>query len=165
MSFEIVEMTETYYEGKAYVHFAAWLETYRGLVPDRYLKRRTLEDCRKFTTENPQNTYVALVNGKVSGFLWYSPTARAFTKRSKTSEICALYVLKDYQGLGIGKALMEACLKVLPCETTILYVLKGNQKAAAFYEHMGFRFTGKTMRMDTGDGVLEELEMIWGRGM
>ena len=144
MIYTITEMTEKHYNGKAHVQYTAWSETYRGLMPNEYLDSRTFMACYKSTLEHPQNTYVALVGETVVGFIWYSPEARDYTHRTGMSEINALYVLKKYQHLGIGKALMEKALSMLPHKTAVLYVLQSNTPAIIFYEHMGFKFTGNT---------------------
>ncbi len=43
MVYTITEMTEKHYYGKAYVQYAAWFETYRGLMPDEFLDNRTFD--------------------------------------------------------------------------------------------------------------------------
>lgn len=60
MIYTITEMTEKHYYGKAYVQYAAWFETYRGLMPDEFLDNRKLESCYESTLKHPQDTYVAL---------------------------------------------------------------------------------------------------------
>lgn len=160
MIYTITEMTEKHYNGKAHVQYTAWSETYRGLMPNEYLDSRTFMACYKSTLEHPQNTYVALVGETVVGFIWYSPEARDYTHRTGMTEINALYVLKKYQHLGIGKALMEKALSMLPHKTAVLYVLQSNTPAIIFYEHMGFKFTGNTFTQDTGFGNIVELEMM-----
>ena len=160
MIYTITEMTEKHYYGKAYVQYAAWFETYRGLMPDEFLDNRKLESCYESTLKHPQDTYVALVDETVAGFIWYSPDAREYTRKTGMSEINALYVLKKYQGHGIGRALMEKSLSMMPHKEAVLYVLRGNNPAIGFYEHMGFMLTGNTFTQDTGCGNIVELEMM-----
>lgn len=160
MIYTITDMEEKHYSGKAYVQYAAWFETYRGLMPDEYLDGRKLETCYESTQKHPSDTYVALVDGTVAGFLWYSPEAREYTRRAGMSEINALYVLKKYQGHGIGRALMEKALHMVPHKAVVLYVLRGNNPAIGFYEHMGFKLTGNTFTQETGFGDIVELEMV-----
>ena len=53
----IKDMTEAEMDGKAYVHWKSWQETYRGLVPDRYLDEKiTLERCRSIAYKWPQTS-------------------------------------------------------------------------------------------------------------
>lgn len=150
-------------EGRASVHYRAWLETYSGLMPDEILAGHTLEHCRKLANDhrcaNSGNTFVALdrENGdQVAGFAVLSFHARDFVSVPDAGEIAALYVLRDFQGLGIGKDLLDHCLARLPRDWAVLFVLKGNDNAIGFYQHMGFRFTGHEI---TQNG-LTELEMV-----
>ena len=110
MIYTITEMTEKHYYGKAYVQYAAWFETYRGLMPDEFLDNRKLESCYESTLKHPQDTYVAL--------------------------------------------------SMMPHKEAVLYVLRGNNPAIGFYEHMGFMLTGNTFTQDTGFGNIVELEMM-----
>lgn len=159
MTYEVVPMKPAHLEQKAYVHFKSWQETYRGLMPDGVLSHHTLERCRKIAEWCGENTFVAVCNGKVVGFARYEETSRDCPEQ-QMSEIGALYVLGEYQGYGIGRALLERCLQVVPYKNVMLWVLKGNQKAIAFYEHMGFCLIGQEICRQVAGGELTELEMV-----
>ena len=95
------------------------------------------------------------------GFVCFLPEARDFTARRNTSEIAALYLLRSAQGLGLGRRLLEAALGHLPPHQDVaLYVLDKNRRAIRFYEFMGFRLTGRTLRQETEGGPMAELEML-----
>ena len=79
--------TEAEIAGKAFVHYTAWLETYPDLMPREYLERRSLEKCEALTRSFPENTLVALADGRVVGFLGYCPEARDFVTLHPASEI------------------------------------------------------------------------------
>ncbi|MDE7262850.1 MAG: GNAT family N-acetyltransferase [Oscillospiraceae bacterium] len=149
-------------EGRAQVHYQAWQETYHGLVPENVLAAHTLEHCRKAANDrrsSSTNTFVALDRedgDRVVGFGTLSYHARDFVSVPEAGEVVALYVLQDFQGHGIGRDLLEHCLARLPRPRVALFVLKGNDKAIGFYEHMGFRLTGHEI---TQDGMTE-LEMV-----
>lgn len=154
-------------EGRAWVHYQAWRETYPGLIPDSVLAAHTLERCwkqahdRRFSSST--NTFVALDRedgDRVVGFATLSHQARDFVSAREAGEVVALYVLRDYQGKGVGRALLERCLACLPCPRVALFVLEGNEKAIRFYEHMGFRLTGHRV----SQGGLMELEMVREKG-
>ena len=49
---------------------------------------------------------------------------------------------------------------MMPHKEAVLYVLRGNNPAIGFYEHMGFMLTGNTFTQDTGFGNIVELEMM-----
>lgn len=153
-------------EGRAFVHYQAWQETYPGLMPESVLAGHTLVQCRKKVNDrrsNNTNTFVTIdrENGdRVVGFGTLSCYARDFVSVPDAGEIVALYVLQAYQGHGLGRMLMERCLAGLSQPRVALFVLDGNEKAIGFYEHMGFRLTGHVLNHETAGGTLRELEMI-----
>ena len=151
--------TEAEMRGKAYVHYAAWLETYPGLMPREYLEKRSLQKCEETARAFPDNTLVALDGDKVAGFLSYAPEARDFVSVRPASEVVALYVLRDHQGKGVGGALLDRALELLPEKKVALFVLRGNEQAIGFYRHRGFRFTGRELTQKEIGGELTELEM------
>lgn len=149
--------------GKAFVHYQSWLETYTGLMDQRILARHSLDTCRAIAENYPENTFVLLdreQKDRVAGFACYLLSARSFVSVPDASEICALYVLREYQGQGLGKLLMEHCLAWLPRPRVALFVLKGNENAVGFYEHMGFRFTGRQRTEQVSGAEITELEMV-----
>lgn len=153
-------------EGRAFVHYQAWQETYPGLMPESVLAAHTLEHCLERANDrrsNSINTFVAIdrENGdRVVGFATLSCRARDFVSVPDAGEIVALYVLQAYQSLGLGRMLMERCLTGLPQPRAALFVLDGNEQAIGFYEHMGFRLTGHVLNNETAGGMLKELEML-----
>ena len=57
-------------------------------------------------------------------------------------EIFELYLAPEYQGLGFGGRLFEACRADLAfhgLETVIVWALAENDRAIGFYEHLGGR--------------------------
>ncbi len=161
MAYTVKPMTtEAEMRGKAYVHYAAWLETYPGLMPREYLEKRSLRKCEETARAFPENTLIALEGDKVVGFLSYAPRARDFISVRPSSEIVALYVLREHQGKGVGSALLDRALEVLPEKKAALFVLKRNERAIGFYRHRGFRFTGRELTQTVTGGELTELEMV-----
>ena len=89
------------------------------------------------------------LDGKIIGFACYGVCRDE--DLPSCGEVIAIYVLKEAQGLGIGKKLMDAALKRLASYKTIaLWVLKGNSHAIGFYEHIGFRFDGASQEIEVG---------------
>ncbi len=140
--------------GKGYVHYKSWMETYTGLFPDEIMEKITLERSIKLAKEHPENTYLAVVDHKIVGFACYLESRDSDLKNA--GEIMAIYILNDFKHRGIGKALMKVCYKELSNFKIIsLWVLENNKEAIDFYEHEGFNKDGhskltyakKTIRM------------------
>lgn len=133
----IRQMRENDYEGKGYVHYKSWHETYTGLIAQSYLNTISLEICIDIAKRYPENTYVAVVDDKVVGFACYGQYRD--DDLINAGEVYALYVLKDYQKQGIGKLLMNTCLEELKdFKKIVVWVLSTNDNAISFYKHMGF---------------------------
>lgn len=134
-------MTPADTDGKGFVHYQSWQETYAGLVDENYLARMSVEKCRAMAHRYPESTIVAELNGKIVGFPCYGPCRTPGCEGM--GEVMAIYILKEAQGLGIGRKLMDAAIEKLSAYDTILiWVLKGNEHAIGFYEHYGFRVDG-----------------------
>ena len=161
MSYTIRPMEEADIPARSLVHCRAWEETYRGLIPDAVLDSMTPEAVKAAVRALPMETLVAEGPDGLVGFACFLLEARAFTARQNTSEIAALYLLRSAQGLGLGRRLLEAALDHLPPrQDVVLYVLDKNRRAIRFYESMGFRLTGRTLRQETDGGPMAELEML-----
>ena len=161
MSYTIRPMEEADIPARSLVHCRAWEETYRGLIPDAVLDSMTPEAVEAAVRALPMEALVAEGPDGLVGFACFLPEARDFTARRNTSEIAALYLLRSAQGLGLGRRLLEAALGHLPPHQDVaLYVLDKNRRAIRFYESMGFRLTGRTLRQETEGGPMAELEML-----
>mgnify|MGYP002539983122 CR=1 FL=1 len=160
MEYIIRKCTADDADGRGMVHYQAWKETYSECMPTEYLNKLRLDDLIETARKHTDNTFVAVVGEKVVGFSCYLQNSREFVSVKPSSEIVALYVLKEYQGFGIGKALMAAVKDELTEKNILLFVLKGNEQASKFYEHIGFSFTGKSISQEVSGGTIEELEMI-----
>lgn len=160
MDYIIRKCTAEDADGRGTVHFQSWKETYSALMPAEYLAELRPDILIKRAREHTDNTFVAVSGNKVVGFCCYLQNSREFVSVKPSSEIVALYVLKKYQGCGIGKALINAVKNELMGKTILLFVLKGNEQAIKFYEHIGFSFTGKSISQEVSGGTIEELEMI-----
>lgn len=90
------------------VNIKTWLDTYKGIVADEFLKNKintrqiSIDKCRN-TVEKDNNVYVAILDNKLVGIVSFGKSK--IDKYYKYGEIYSLYVLKDYQRRGIGKAI------------------------------------------------------------
>lgn len=160
---QIVPMvSESEIDGKAYVHWKSWQETYPGLIDPSYLEDLTLEKCTKIAQRWKDNILVAKDGERVVGFVAYG--AYRSDTVAQTGEVFAIYVLREYQKRRIGYRLMQAALEQLRDYPRIaVWVLKGNNRAIAFYEQCGFRFDGGVADVVMGTPNTE-LRMILEKG-
>lgn len=147
--------------GKGYVHWKSWHETYTGLIDPDYLERWTLEMCVDRAHRWPQNMMVAKDGDKVIGFVGYG--AYRDDTLIDCGEVFSIYVLSDHQGQKVGYELMNAAFeKLADYEKIAVWVLKGNDRAIKFYERYGFLFDGTEKEIMLGTPNTE-LRMIYTR--
>ena len=147
--------------GKAYVHYKSWHETYKDLVDAEYMEGVTLEKCTTIAHKWPENILVAKDGDKVIGFVGYG--AYRDDTLPGHGEVFAIYVLEEYHGLKVGYALMNAALNKLADYNKIaVWVLKGNDKAIRFYERYGYKFDGTEAEIKLGTPKTEQ-RMIYER--
>ena len=152
MDIEIRGMQPEDYDRKGYVHWKSWLETYTGLIDERFLANQTIEKCQSIAYRWPGNTLIALLDGVIVGYGCY------IRYEDGSGEVSALYLLREVQGLGIGKKIMDALIEQLAdCKPITLWVLKGNDRAIGFYKHYGFDLNGTEKTISLGT----ELQMVY----
>lgn len=92
-------------------------------------------------TSNPGSAFVAEVDGRVAGFV----CTRLYHQRS-TGHVANLAVASEYQGQGVGKALMQAALEHFrgnDMRYARIETLEQNVKAQKFYPGLGFKEVGR----------------------
>lgn len=125
------------------VNIRAWNSTYRGLIADEFIYKMTPETVRtkwertfSNTTDPLKFTLVAVDENNV-------PLGYAVWGKNRNEdlpfdvELYAIYLLKEYQGKGIGKELFSRSItemKKQGVRSFILFVLETNQNARKFYE-------------------------------
>lgn len=148
-------------DGKGYVHYKSWHETYAGLIDENYMEGITPEKCIEIARRWPENIIVAKDGDRVIGFVGFG--AYRDNTLPGYGEIFAIYVLKEYHGKRVGYELMNAALERLSdYEKIAVWVLRGNDRAIRFYERYGFRFDGAESEIVLGSPNTE-LRMIYDR--
>ncbi|WP_308461967.1 GNAT family N-acetyltransferase [Planococcus sp. CP5-4] len=127
--------------GIAKVHVDSWITTYRNIVPDEYLDGLKYEEREKQWERNLQHATAFVAENKTGEVIGFADGGK---ERSSDypdigGEVYAIYILKAYQGQGVGKLLMQAISKELldrDIQSMIVWVLKENQ-SSGFYENLG----------------------------
>ena len=160
MKLSIIPMTTTEdIDGKGYVHWKTWHETYTGLIDPSYMEKTTLETCVDMARRWPQNTMVAKDGDKVIGFVCYGE--HHDEGLTDCGEVFAIYVLAEYYGRKVGYALMNAAIEKLAAYGKVaLWVLKGNDRAIRFYQRYGFCLDGTEREVKLG-APKTELRMVY----
>jgi len=131
--------------GMARVHVATWRSTYRGIVPDERLDGLTVESdiaggfglWLKKPPEGVAQFVATTAAGEVVGFAMGCPAREPDPDFS--GELGSIYVRKEHQGCGVGRALVgEVVRHLLRTGKTnmVVWVLEENPYRR-FYERLG----------------------------
>lgn len=149
MAFEVRKARRGEEPAVADIHVRAWQEAYRGLMPDEFLDaldpRERAARYRFEGGEDAPTTLVAESAGELLGFVTFGASRDA--DAAGLGEVYALYVDPDRYAGGIGRALMAAARKEMLAQgfaAAVLWVLRGNSRAARFYEREGWSPDGAT---------------------
>lgn len=125
----------------------AWETTYRGIYPDtkfdNYDFVAQTNKFKKIVDNEDVKLYVVLCNEKIVGYFDYGKPIRQYKEYDQ--EIGLLYLLKDYQKMGIGKAIfLFASNKIKENGYNEFFIAcnKYNYNAQKFYEKMGGKIKG-----------------------
>jgi GNAT superfamily N-acetyltransferase len=143
-----------------------WRSTFRGLLSDAYLDCMSREDqavrhARRMGAGGV--SYLVAIEpfaGEVIGFANFGP-GRGRVK-ADVYEIYALYIRADYQGMGIGRALVQAAASQCAGQgATALFawVLSSNPNRE-FYKRMGAKAV-ETGDIGIGDRNYEQTAYLW----
>ncbi|HWJ78525.1 MAG TPA: GNAT family N-acetyltransferase [Niallia sp.] len=147
----------------AKVHVDSWLSTYKGIVPDAYLETLSYEEREELWNTVIPNGSVFVAeeeNGKIIGFA-NGGKERSGDYPGYKGELYAIYILKEYQGKGIGTLLfhhVRQFLKDRNIDSMITFAFEDNT-ACQFYEASGGKIIGKE---DTNIGGEKLKEVVYG---
>lgn len=135
-----------------------WNATYEGIIPlevqNNFLKSNYSDESMKQRIER-SIVYVAEVKGKVVGFANYS-TVRDGGK----VELAAIYLYPEFQGKGIGTALLQQLVKELKgLKEIYINVEKDNKIGMNFYEAKGFEIV-KESDIEFDGHILKQVRMV-----
>jgi ribosomal protein S18 acetylase RimI-like enzyme len=143
------------------VHVRSWQEAYRDLMPAEFLAGLDPRDrAARYEFEGGEEgpwTVVAVEDGggePIVGFVTFGRSRDA--DALGLGEIYALYVDPTRHQAGAGRLMMaEARRRLLDAgiAEAVLWVLDGNERAAAFYEREGWERDGATREENPYDIV------------
>ena len=132
------------------VRIATWKTCYREIVPDEYLDNLRVQSSRvdqlrrAIDRADVGERAVAVADSQVIGMGIAGPPQDDRVQEG-FGEIHAVYVLPDWQGRGVGRALMDrltAGLHALGYRAAILWTLRDRHPTRRFYEANGWAFDG-----------------------
>lgn len=151
-------------KGIAKVHVESWKSTYVNIVPEEFLNNLSFERRADywFSVIPDGGVYVAEdENNQIVGFA-SGGKERSGDYSNYNGEIYAIYILKEYQGIGIGKLLIDSIVKELTNQgvfTMLVLVLEDNP-SRHFYEKLGAKKIDSII-VEIGGVKLNELVYGW----
>lgn len=146
------------------VHRRSWENAYAGLIPHRpltHMLERRGEKWWKGATTGPATLLVIDVAGEIAGYATVGLNrARALPHEG---EIYELYLLPEYQGIGLGTGLFREArnlLSSLGCKGMIAWCLEDCQQAVDFFRSHG-GVDGVEGMEDFDDAKLKKLGFLW----
>ena len=144
------------------VYEQSWKYAYKGIVPQSYLDSIPKGQWCKSLNNDSRYSLIMLDSNKIIGTSSFG--ASRFDEMSGYGEIISIYLLPEYIGKGFGLQLFQATayeLKQMGYKNIFLWVLKDNTRAISFYEHFGFKPSGKYLNDNIGGKALTEIQYIY----
>lgn len=147
----------------ASIHVKSWHAAYVGLLPESYINNKNS------LTEKIKMWQQLIVHPNVNVWIAYDVRHHHLGfigcfAENNNYEITTLYVLPDYQGLGIGSKLMKTSLQDILDATLnarfYLWVLKTNAAAIRFYKKLGFIENGENSEEYYKDTKIVDIKMV-----
>lgn len=138
MSFIIREMKKEDTKQVQDVAQKSWHSTYDGIIPrniqENFLKVAYSDEMMEKRL-NESLIFVAVMENKIVGFANFTTVNNA-----GQAELSAIYLYPNYQGKGIGTALLQQGIETLKNVKTIyIDVEKENNSGTIFYKAKGFK--------------------------
>ncbi|MFJ8099634.1 GNAT family N-acetyltransferase [Lysinibacillus sp. NPDC096212] len=152
-------------QGIGKVHVDSWRTTYKGILPDDFLNNLSYEQRTELWKRNISDAtnYVLVAEneqGEIIGFA--TGGTRKTNSVPNATDLTSIYLLEEYQGMGIGKQLLKevfAYFKQKGYEKVFVEVLAEN-KTRDFYEYYGAQYVNN-VEIKIGGKIVEELIYVW----
>ena len=145
----------------ARVHIDAWRETYSGHMPDSFWSEAAYQQRLEMWTHvlgpegDASGRAIAERDGEIVGFAIAGPSTRNDARNGhdpvRDLHLYAIYLLASEHGSGLGQQLLDAVAGTQPAQ---LWVMRGNDRAIAFYRRNGFEPDGVEV-VDDRLGIVE----------
>lgn len=163
----IREATLSDAEGIAKVHVDCWKTTYKNIISDDFLNRLSYEQRTKLWINNisREDNYVFVAENASGGIVGFTDGGKEKTGKYPIldGDVTSIYVLKDYQGFGIGKKLLNQLflkLRSININSAIVWVLEDNH-SRYFYESMGAKLVVDNEYIKIGEDKLKLIAYGW----
>lgn len=129
--------------GIAAAHRSAWQAAYQGLLPHRTLRsmiHRRNEAWWARAVRGSASVLVVDVGGTIAGYATLGVN-RARSLKAE-GEIYELYLVPEFQGMGLGRRLFSEARKLLAAagqKGTAIWCLEDNEGGMRFYRSLGGR--------------------------
>ena len=156
------------------VQVDTWKSAYKGIVEENYLQSLSYEDKEKnwrqrlekptfgakiFVSETSQNKIVGFALSTLKKF---NPIVALLQAERYKGELCAIYVLEEFQHKKIGTELVHLVVKyfkVNNIDSMITWVLKKNP-SRRFYKKLGGKILGE-QALEIGGKKYTEVAYGW----
>lgn len=149
-------------EAVSNVYEESWKYAYNGIIPQSYLDSIPKGKWRQSLDNDTRHSLIMLDGDKIIGTSSFG--ASRFEDMVGYGEIISIYFLPEYIGKGYGRQLLQAAvdgLKQMGCCDIFLWVLEDNLRAIRFYEHFGFKPSGKYLNDNIGGKDLTEIQYVY----
>jgi GNAT superfamily N-acetyltransferase len=151
----------------AHVNVSSWRSSFGGMLPDEFLaslsEANYAERWKRVIVEGRSKVYVAEDETGVVGFA--SGGRERAGEQGYKGELYAIYVVDAAKRRGFGRELVRAMvggLRELTLGDMIVWVLRDNAPARAFYERLGGVYV-RSQPTTIGRATVEEVSYGWRR--
>lgn len=151
--------------GIAKVHVDSWKTTYQHIMPAEFLNTLSYVQRTDLWTRNigDKTDYVVVAENNDGEIIGFGTASKRKTNHVENSgDLTSIYLLKEYQGHGIGKMLLKELFlrfRQLKYEKIFVEVLEENN-TRFFYEYYGAKKV-KAVEIEIGGVKLKELIYEW----
>ena len=153
-------------EAIARIHVQAWVETYRGLVPDAVIDALSVDrnvGMWAAILDSRERAVVHVVEAE-TGIVGFGSAGDALSEAlGTTAEVTSVYLIDRVKRRGIGRALFASLMRALLARghsSAGLWVLVANEGTRRFYEALGGR-AGETRVVEGSHGDMIEIAYVW----